>query len=234
MYQGISDFLRSIGNLRDTSIVAASLTVIIAMLKWLGDVKKSRIAQKEMAKHSMQLEQYKLILETVKSAFSGHSTMQINEYMNVWRTLHGLKIAADNLWDHVNAENLEAFMFAYEDVTNQAGAGIILMERSHAEELNCIIQDFNQYKIRKEELGRLYGEESDADLKRIRQLIAENAEIKERYTQIYDKIHDSFRQRINGDYMDEFISRFTVLSSDSAVSQEVSSFEDILRSMIVD
>lgn len=178
---------------------------LIGLSKWLGNVWANRILEKEKAKHNIELEGYKSTLEIEGEKATLYIESQFNLYNSLWESLYTLKLAGDNLWERANVINLKKFSSQLKKTDEMINKRLLLIEDEHREELMSVMEAFKNFRIGKEKLVDLRSINSawnnDPRAKNeIRGVIKHNREIRDQYNQLINKIRDSLRNQLRGQF----------------------------------
>jgi len=119
-------------------------------------------------------------------------------YIDLYRSLIDLKLAADNLWGKANVVTLGAFLLKLNLAKDEISRNALLIEENDLDELNRLIQEFSNFRIGKERLIDLLEEASEEKISNrdIRNVVETNRRTKHRYDLLIAKIERSFRGRL--------------------------------------
>jgi len=143
-----------------------------------------------------------LIVERYRSklqAMSRYHDSQSNLYIELWYSLHDLKLAADCLWESADIFNLKKFVEQLQKTERAVNHNILLIGENHADELRRLIQTFWDFRIGKENLIKLlkkrelYERIGKYD---IEDIIEHNRQTKEQYDQLIGQIERCFRRQL--------------------------------------
>ena len=197
-----------------TAIIASigtSSVIIIGLSNWLGKVWASRILEQDKlrysreleetkAKYERELEKYKVELDRSKVKSLRYSEYQFKQYNELWGTLCKLKRLANDLWENSSWKNVESFALHLEKTFNAVDRHQLLIENSHLEQLQKMLNAFDKYRIGKislknlQELNKNKSNEVDHN---VQELIQSNKKDKEKYIELLKKISSNFKKQIH-------------------------------------
>lgn len=136
-------------------------------------------------------------------------------YSDTWKSLQALDLAADDLWETANPENLLKFVRQLRDTQLVVQQGELYFDESDRSSLLRLMERMGDYRLGKERLVRLYAahdrpEQKEYLIERIRQewnsledwatsipqQIRSNGEYRREYQNMLEKIRISFRRRL--------------------------------------
>ena len=147
-----------------------AMIAIIALSKWIGELWMKRILQNEQARHDTALAEYRHQLESTKATLMEDYKDQLETarnnrirfyesqfpfYNELWRSLHDLKLAGDQLWKKANEENLRLFAEQLSKTDIMIERNILLIEDTDLAQLKSLITTFRNFQIGKKTLVRI-------------------------------------------------------------------------------
>ncbi|MEL7118177.1 MAG: hypothetical protein AAFO07_02015 [Bacteroidota bacterium] len=209
------DFLNFVGAILVS--VGGATGLIIAISKWYGGVLAEKLLNKDKAKYQekledlknkyqTELERTKTELEKSKSLFLRYAEHQFTLYNDLWKSLIDLKFIANELWEKLDSNKLKAFSKQLRETTEIVEKSLLLIESEHYQELNELIQEFENFRFGKARLGELRNkkinefQEEGINEYSIKDTINSNGETRERFTNLLVRIGDDFRAQIGGSY----------------------------------
>ncbi|KJS82185.1 MAG: hypothetical protein JM58_15385 [Peptococcaceae bacterium BICA1-8] len=190
--------------------LGGSSALIIGLSSWLGKVWAYRILEKDKLKYQetleklkneyqQELEHYKLQLEKSKTLFLRYSEHQFSLYNDLYRNLCDLKGSADELWSLADFENLKNFSKQLKITGDMVKKSMLLIEDKHYDALNTLLDYFSNYSIGKSiliEIRNRAAHEIYFSEYEIPNLVNQNGEYKEQYTQLITEIGQAFKTQI--------------------------------------
>ncbi len=185
--------------------------IVFALSSWLGKVWANRILEKDKVKYKkefekiknvydQELEKYKDQLERAKANHLRYSEFQFKLYNDLWGSLVGLRLTADNLWKVAHISNVHAFEQQLRITKKIVEKNRLLIEEKHYEQLFGIFTKFGNFRIGKmllldlrEQLLTDNNYQLHLD---IETAVKENGEIKEEFDLILDRLAKAFRKQI--------------------------------------
>jgi hypothetical protein len=143
-----------------------------------------------------------LIVERYRNriqALSRYHEFQFNLYRALWDSLYDLKLAADDLWEMADAQNLRKFAEQLQKTEDTINRNILLIEEGHLQELKRVISAFWEFRIGKEKLIGLWRKREhygNIDEWMIRQMIKDNMRIREQYNCLIEEVSRSLRRQL--------------------------------------
>ena len=140
-------------------------------------------------------------VEKAKLKMSFYSEKQFDLYNELWLSLCKLKNTMNELWAHVDVENLRVFqkqLLVTDDLLEQKS---ILIEPNHYDELRKILNQFGSYRLGKKTLIDLreeQGEIRNFDTEDIRSQIHENGQHRQELLDYLPQMRDCLRSQICG------------------------------------
>ena len=130
---------------------------------------------------------------------------QFEAYSEVWKSLQGLRIAGDDLWEKASHENVIAFAERLRETSKFVYEGEIFFDDKDRDNLLEVLRCFGQYRIGKMELIDIRTkrelEESIESEKEFESVVTEkikrNYKNKTLYEQLLEKIRVSFKKRLS-------------------------------------
>lgn len=191
--------------------LGSSSVIVIALSSWLGKVWANRILEKDKLKYrrelestkikyERQLENYKQHLEKSKLLFIRLSENQFTLYNNLWATLLKLKQTAEDLWQTTTVDNLMSFALHLDKTFNSIGKNRLIIEDSHYEKLQHVLETFSKFRLGKENLIKLR-RMTDEQRKKLNMtntvnFINENKKTKFDYENLLEDIVKDFKKQI--------------------------------------
>ncbi len=140
-------------------------------------------------------------VEKAKLKMSFYSEKQFDLYNELWLSLCKLKNTMNELWAHVDDENLRVFqkqLLVTDDLLEQKS---ILIEPDHYDKLRKILNQFGSYRLGKKTLIDLreeQGEIRNFDTEDIRSQIHENGQHRQELLDYLPQMRDCLRSQICG------------------------------------
>jgi hypothetical protein len=158
--------------------------------KYLESVKKE---------YTKEIEAYKNQLEIMKQASLRYSTQQFDLYNKLWRSLHGLKIASDNLWNEANAGNLFTFSRLLSEAINEIEQSSLLIEDTHYLEMHKLLDELGEYRLGKVKIIDLHRKRDEfLQINDITHWTNHNLNSKLKFENLLEEIRKELKQQIKG------------------------------------
>lgn len=131
---------------------------------------------------------------------------QFEAYCNAWKSLQGLRVAGDDLWEIASQENVIVFAKRLREAKTIVREEEIFLEDKDREDLNKVLRDFMNFRLGKVELIEIrskrdiekYSYMSEEQIEReVSRQIQENYKYKIQYEQLLEKIRVSFKRRLS-------------------------------------
>ena len=209
--------------------------IIVSVSSYLGKTWASRILEKDKLRYQTELEklksdyqldlekqknnfqagleqlksQHQLELEKYKTTFVRYSETQFNLYNEIWVALYDLKRAMDTLWEEAHSDNLLLFAKTLDKSRHAVRRGAILIEESHYDQLEKLIDYCEEFQFEKDTLIKLRrsNELSRLNTSEIQEVIARNRDIRFEFTDLLNRVKFSFKRQLRGDHVEiSFIS----------------------------
>ncbi|MGB8367884.1 MAG: hypothetical protein ACLPYZ_00720 [Limisphaerales bacterium] len=181
------DFFNSIGGL--ITSLGGCAALIIGLSIFLGKLSAKRILEKEKVKHKAELEQ---ILR--------YSENQFSKYSDLWITLCRLQQAGENLWNTANSENLSAFANELNSTEIKVEQNRPFFEENHYQELKQLFKAYREFDFGKRQLLDIRYKKAQNEAAvtddQIAATIQNNGHIRNRYSNLLDKLSEEFRKQI--------------------------------------
>lgn len=198
---------------RIVAYIGTGAALVLALSSWLGKVWANRILEQDKlkykaelekvkSKYDQELEEYKSKLEKDKTMRLRYSEYQFKLYHELWGSLMGLQLTANNLWDVADLENLLAFVKQLRITNKTVEKNRLLIEEKHYQQLIVIFRAFGKFRIGKTILLELRREEMIDNYQIIEQNIADtvsvNKKIRDDFNSLLEKLAGEFRKQISG------------------------------------
>lgn len=143
-------------------------------------------------------------LENVRE--NNFAKSQFEAYCNAWKSLQGLRVAGDDLWEIASQENVVVFAERLREAKTIVGEGDIFFEDKDRKDLIHVLQELRRFRLGKIELIRI---RSKSDIEKesymtpdqvdraITRQIQENYRFKTQYEQLLENIRISFKKRLS-------------------------------------
>lgn len=168
----------------------------------LGKVWATRIQESDKAKFSQALERLRSDLELARVQRQRISEAQFKLYNEVWFHLQDLKLIGDQLWNRATLENVKALHAALSNAHLAVNRGRLILAESHYQDLMRVLSEFDKYELGKTRLIEIRNEQEleasfniDAGTG-IREQIAANSAVRERYEALLGEVVDHFRSEL--------------------------------------
>ncbi|MBI5294048.1 MAG: hypothetical protein HY869_01130 [Chloroflexi bacterium] len=131
---------------------------------------------------------------------------QYEAYCNAWKSLQGLRVAGDDLWEIASQENVIVFAKRLREAKTIVREEEIFLEDKDREDLNKVLQEFMNFRLGKVELIEIrskrdiekYSYMSEEEIEReVSRQIQKNYKYKIQYEQLLEKIRVSFKRRLS-------------------------------------
>jgi len=155
-------------------------------------------------KYLRELEETKTALEKAKSLFLRYTEKQFELYNDLWKILLYTKNQADSLWEKASPEKIPAFSEQIKLTKDAVNDNMLLIEEKHYNQLNLLIQQFENFQFGKSKLIDLRDQTIEEIIAKgiteenTQFTIEQNREIKETYDNLIIAIGKSFRDQIKG------------------------------------
>jgi hypothetical protein len=145
--------------------------------------------QKEIAAYTSQLEK-------LKQGALRYSEHQFDLYSGLWYHLYFLRVAADELWNEANKNNLKKFVVQLNETKHRVELSYLFLEENHYLRLQDLLRRFGEYKVGKTSLVDLYrGAEAPSPLE-VRDMVTHNAELKRKYEELINEVKGDLKNQI--------------------------------------
>ncbi|MEK7723926.1 MAG: hypothetical protein AAB336_06230 [Acidobacteriota bacterium] len=200
--------------------------IILGLSKWFGDRFANKLLESDKAmyqrelekiktnyltelegvksKYQAELETKKTELEKSKALFFRYSENQFSLYNELWKNLCDLKHVGESLWERVEPEKLKSFSEQLNSTKLAIEKSALLIEDKHYKELIEILEEFGNFETGKRnliELRKLDNEivQMEVNLGKANEVINKNKSVKERYTNLLNKLSKSFKNQLRGE-----------------------------------
>jgi hypothetical protein len=145
-----------------------------------------------------QLEYFRNQLNISSTRSNGYDRLKIKSYWDVWRKLHLLRLAGDDLWGKLNDDNILTFSKQLRETQDKVEESAIFFDEEDYINLKNLLETFENFKLGKVYLGEI---RSSEDLRFVSiglalQQIEINRKYKDKYESLLDKIRVTFRERL--------------------------------------
>lgn len=143
-------------------------------------------------------------LENVRE--NNFAKSQFEAYCNAWKSLQGLRVAGDDLWETASQENIVVYAKRLREATTTVREGEIFLEDKDRADLNKVLREFTHFRLGKVELIQIRSKRdieensyiSEEQIERdVAWQIQENYKYKIQYEQLLEKIRVSFKRRLS-------------------------------------
>ncbi|MEH2423888.1 MAG: toll/interleukin-1 receptor domain-containing protein [Nostoc sp.] len=142
-----------------------------------------------------------------------YTRSQFEAYCNTWKSLQGLRLIGNDLWDRVSEDTLINFAEQLKVTKQVTHENEIFFEELDRTQLFSILQKFENFRlgkrrlieIRSKEDFKKFLREGSIHLEEITEQIERNQNYKWEYEQILDEIRVSFREKLSGQPSDSVL-----------------------------
>jgi hypothetical protein len=167
---------------------------------------------------SLDVERLRIDLALKLEVSKRLSENQFHLYNDLWSSLYDLKIAGDRLWERVDRGSVKNLARQLTKTESQIFRSSLLIENDHYERLKKLMEQFNEFKFGKNRLVELKNIQSSGNqlsnesedggsLDRssinlrpqdIEEVVWNNRDVKDRYSDLINEIEVFFRNQIRG------------------------------------
>lgn len=145
-----------------------------------------------------QLEYFRNQLNISSARLNDYDRLKIKSYWDVWRKLQLLRLAGDDLWGKLNADNILIFSKQLRETQDKVEESAIFFDEEDYMNLKNLLETFGHFQLGKVYLGEIRSSEdlSSVFIRLALRQIEINREYKNRYESLLDKIRITFRERL--------------------------------------
>ena len=186
--------------LRDILAVLGGVgIVVIGLSKFLSGILRDRLKERERRGTELNIESHRSQLASRRIQTDQFLKSQYDVYIELWKSLQGLRFAVDALWQKANRNNIVALAKQLRYMRSQVDNWSLFFEETHLQELNRLLNILENFEGGKIELVRI---RSSEDITRyfqneIEKQIEQNRLYKEEFEQIIEEMRVSFKRRLS-------------------------------------
>ena len=180
------------------AVIGGSGIIILGLSKFLGDIWRDRLKERERKKTEIDIEAFRKDLSTRKIQTEQFLKSQYDVYVNLWQSLQGFRFIVDGLWQRVTRENILALANQLRKLKSQINDWSIFFEDDHLQELKRLLRILENFEAGKTNLLRIRSRENIPGYftNEVERQIEINKKYKEEFEQLLEKLRVSFQRRL--------------------------------------
>jgi hypothetical protein len=181
------------------AVLGGTGVIIIGLSKFIGDILRDRIKERERRRTEQELEYRKQRFGLRRVQAAKFAESQFDVYIELWQSLQGLRLTVDALWHRATKQNIATLARELAETKEKVQKWSIFFEEQHLCNLMRLFETLAHFKtgkiplveIRsKEDMEFVYPEE-------IRYQIEQNQRYKEEFESLLEDMRKSFRNRLS-------------------------------------
>lgn len=182
------------------AILGGGGVIVIALSKFIGDIWKDRIKERERRRteESLEIRKQKVGLRRVQADRFANSQYEI--YLQLWESLQSLSLTVDALWQKATTQNVGALAQELRDTKDKIQRWSLFFEDHHRHELLQLIKILEEFRAGKILLIDIRNRRDlrFVSIHFVEEQIEENRTLKERFENLLEELRCSFRDRLSG------------------------------------
>jgi hypothetical protein len=173
--------------------------VVIALSKFIGDVLRNRLKEKDRLSSELLLEAARQNYGIRRVQTDKFAESHYEVYLQLWETLQALRLTVDALWHKVTKQNLSTLLRQLRTTEQRVYDWEIFFEPEHFSELRRlleIIKSFRTGKLVLEEI-RTKKDLDYVNVEDIKGQVEQNQQYRDQLEQLLEALKRDFRDRLS-------------------------------------
>jgi len=186
--------------MRDILAVLGGVGIIILGLsKFFGGIVGERLKERSRKKSEIDIETHRQRLASRRVQTDQFAQSQYDIYVDIWRSLQGIKLAVDSLWEKANSQNIASLARCLRETRSRVDNWSFFFDEEHFKRLNELLVVLERFKEGKTFLVNIWSSQ-DVTIyfkEGIDRQIEKNRNYKEKFESLLSEIKTSFRNRLS-------------------------------------
>ncbi len=190
MFEVIKDVLAVLGGVG---------IIVIGLSKFLGGILRDRLRENTRRQAKIEIETHRQRLYNRRAQADQYAQSQYDVYVELWKTIQGLKLAVDSLWEEAAPQNIASLAHALRDSRLKIDNWSIFFVEQHLNRLNDLLRTLERFEEGKMHLVDIRSSQDVS--RRFREEIAfqikQNKEYKKKFEELLKELRVTFRNKLS-------------------------------------